>query len=435
MTLIEKARRGKITSEMRGVAKKEQVSLEFLRDNISKGRIVIPKNRYRKIKHICGIGKGLSTKINANIGTSPQKANIKNELKKVREALKAGADTIMDLSCGGNISQIRQAILKESAVPLGTVPIYEAIVEGIKKHKELRKIDKEIFFDVIERQAEDGVDFMTIHAGVTRKAISKLRRQGRVTGIVSRGGAFIVEWMMGQKKENPFYTEFDRLLEIARRYDITLSLGDGLRPGCISDATDEAQVQELITLGELAVRARKKGVQVIIEGPGHLPLDHIEANVKLEKKVCKEAPFYVLGPLVTDIAPGYDHITSAIGGAIAASAGADFLCYVTPAEHLKIPSLDDVKEGIIACQIAAHAADIGKGVKNADKHDYAMSKARAELDWEQMFDLALDQEKPRRYRAESKPALENSCSMCGDMCAIKNMNSIMDGEKVILSRE
>ncbi len=422
MTLIEKARRGKITSEMRRVAKKEQVSLEFLRDNISKGRIVIPKNRYRKIEHICGIGKGLSIKINANIGTSPQKASIKNELKKVREALKAGTDTIMDLSCGGNISRIRQAILKASVVPLGTVPIYEGIVEGIKKHKELGKIDKEIFFEVIERQAEDGVDFMTIHAGVTRKAISKLRRQGRVTGIVSRGGAFMVEWMMGQKKENPFYTEFDRLLEIAGRYDITLSLGDGLRPGSISDATDAAQVQELITLGELAIRARKKGVQVIIEGPGHLPLDHIEENVKLEKKVCKGAPFYVLGPLVTDIAPGHDHLVSAIGGTLAAFYGADFLCFVTPAEHLRLPDLSDIREGVIASRIAAHAADIAKGLKGALKLDREMSTCRYRRDWKGQMRLAIDSQKIKAMRSGEKNI--DICTMCGPYCSMKRMEKV-----------
>jgi len=422
MTLIESARRGKITSEMREVAKREQVSLKYLRDNISKGRIVIPKNRYRKIKHTCGIGKGLSTKVNANVGTSPQKANIKNELKKVREALKAGTDTIMDLSCGGDILRIRQAIIKETTVPFGNVPIYEIVVEGIKQYKELRKIDKEFFFEVIERQAEDGVDFMTIHAGVTRKAISKLRRQGRITGIVSRGGAFIVEWMMGQKKENPFYTEFDRLLKIAKKYDITLSLGDGLRPGCISDATDQAQIQELITLGELAIRARRKGVQVIIEGPGHLPLDHIEANVKLEKKVCKGAPFYVLGPLVTDIAPGYDHLVSAIGGSLASFYGADFLCFVTPSEHLRLPNLSDIREGVMASRIAAHAADIAKGVKGALRLDKEMSSYRYRRNWKGQIKLAIDPQKVKTMRSKEEDL--DICTMCGPYCSMKRMEGI-----------
>ena len=422
MTLIEKAKRKKITPEMRETAKKEQVSLEFLRDNISKGMIVIPKNRYRKIKNICGIGKGLSTKINANIGTSPQKASIKNELKKAMEAVKAGADTIMDLSCGGDISRIRKAILKESAVPLGTVPVYEGVVEGVKKYKEIRKIDKEFFFEVIEKQAEDGVDFMTIHAGITRKAISKLRRQGRVTGIVSRGGAFIVEWMMG-KKENPFYTEFDRLIEIAKKYDITLSLGDGLRPGCISDATDRAQIQELITLGELAIRARKKGVQVIIEGPGHLPLNHIEKNVKLEKKICHGAPFYVLGPLVTDIAPGYDHLVGAIGGTLAAFHGADFLCFVTPSEHLRLPDFFDIREGVIASRIAAHAADIAKGIKQALRLDKEMSTYRSQRNWKGQMRLAIDPQKVKAMRSGEKE--EDICTMCGEYCSMKRMQKIL----------
>jgi len=314
---------------------------------------------------------------------------------------------------------------------VGTVPMYD--VTGFL-NKELKDLTSNDFLNVAKVHAEDGVDFLTIHVGLNKKTAERINSNTRLTNLVSRGGTLLYSWMAMTGQENPYYERYDELLEICREYDVTLSLGDGCRPGSLADATDATQIEELITLGELTKRAWKKDVQVMIEGPGHVPINEIKANVVLQKKLCYGAPFYVLGPLVTDIAPGYDHITSAIGGAIAATAGADFLCYVTPAEHLKIPSLDDVKEGIIACQIAAHAADIGKGIKDADKHDYAMSKARSELDWNQMFDLALDQEKPKRYRAESKPALENSCTMCGDMCAIKNMNSIMDGEKVILSR-
>ncbi len=426
MTLIETAMKEKLTPLMREVAKREEVPLDFLRENISKGRIVIPQNRCRKIKHICGIGEGLTTKVNANVGTSPYRVSIRNELRKVREALKAGADTIMDLSCGGVPSLIRKAILKESTVPVGTVPIYEAVVEGIKKYKELRKIDKELFFEVVERQAQDGVDFMTIHAGVTMNAISKLRMQGRVTGIVSRGGAFLAEWMLGQKKENPFYTDFDRLLTIARDYEVTLSLGDGLRPGSISDGTDHAQIEELITLGELAAAARKKGVQVIIEGPGHLPIDQIEANVKLEKKICQGAPFYVLGPLVTDIAPGYDHIVSAIGGSLAAFYGADFLCFVTPSEHLRLPDPRDIREGVIATRIAAHAADIAKGIKKSLKLDRKMSGYRYQRDWKGQLSCVIDPQKVKAIRSREKRTLD-VCTMCGKYCSMKRMEEVLRG--------
>jgi phosphomethylpyrimidine synthase len=423
-TLIEKAKNRNYTSLMKEIAKKEQVSPEYIRENISKGSIVIPKNRRRKIKNTCGIGKGLTTKVNANVGTSPHRMNIKNELKKVKESLKAGADTIMDLSCGANPSIIRKVMLKESEVPLGTVPVYEAVVEGMKKYKELRKIDKELFFEVIERQARDGVDFMTIHAGVTLEALSKLRRQKRITGIVSRGGGFIAEWMIGQKKENPFYTGFDRLLEIAARFEVTLSLGDGLRPGAIGDATDQAQVQELITLGELAMAARKKGVQVIIEGPGHLPLDQIEANVKMQKKICRGAPFYVLGPLVTDIAPGYDHLVSAIGGSLAGFYGADFLCFVTPSEHLRLPNLQDIREGVIASRIAAHAADIAKGLKRALRLDREMSKHRYRRNWKGQAPFAIDPEKLRTMRSKEKNT--DLCTMCGPYCPMKRMEEVIE---------
>lgn len=422
MTLIEKARSGKITSAMKEVAKREDVSPEFIREGISSGRIVIPVNRYRKIGRICGIGKGLSTKVNANIGTSPQKSNIKNELKKLREAIKSGTDTIMDLSCGGDTSKIRRIVLKESSVPVGTVPVYEAVVEGIRRYRDIRRIDKEFFFDVLERQAMDGVDFMTVHAGLTMNALDKLRKQKRVTGIVSRGGTFITEWMMGQKKENPFYTGFERILDIARRYEVTLSLGDGLRPGSIVDATDHAQIQELITLGELASLARRRGVQVIIEGPGHLPLSHIEANVKLEKSICQGAPFYVLGPLVTDIAPGYDHIVSAIGGSLAAYYGADFLCFVTPSEHLRLPDYRDIREGVMASRIAAHAADIAKGMEKALKMDRKMSDQRRKRNWREQMRCAIDPQKAKRIRLREKDM--DLCTMCGAYCSMKRMEEM-----------
>lgn len=423
MTLIEKARRGKITPEMRRVAKQEEVSVNFIREKIAQGRMVIPQNRRRKIKKICGIGEGLSTKVNANLGTSPRRGNIKSEIEKVKVAIASGADTIMDLSCGGNLSRLQRAILKASIVPVGTVPIYEAVVEGIRRYKEITMIDQELFFEVIERQAEAGVDFMTIHAGLTMAGLKKLREQGRITGIVSRGGSFIAEWMVGREEENPFYTEFDRLLEIARRYDLVLSLGDGLRPGSIADATDQAQIQELITLGELSNRARKSGVQIMIEGPGHVPIDQIEANVKLEKELCRGAPFYVLGPLVTDIAPGYDHITAAIGGALAAFHGADFLCFVTPSEHLRLPDVQDIREGVVASRIAAHAADIARGLKKARRWDQAMSRQRQQRDWRGQMALAIDPLKVKALRSREKEDLD-LCTMCGSYCSMKRMDKV-----------
>jgi len=361
----------------------------------------------------------LSTKINANIGTSKSSSDIAHEIKKMRAAIDAGADVMMDLSTGPKVPQTRKAIIKKCPVPLGTVPIYETVINGIKKYGSVTKIKADDFIDALEIQAKDGVDFFTIHAGVTLKTIEALRKHPRVLDIVSRGGAFLAEWMIENHKENPFYTNFDKVIDIARQYDITLSLGDGLRPGAIADATDEAQITELMTLGKLRKIAMNSGVQVMIEGPGHIPIDQVEANVVLEKAICGGAPFYVLGPLVTDIAPGYDHITSAIGGAIAASKGADFLCYVTPAEHLRLPTIEDVKEGVIASKIAAHAADIAKGVKGAKERDIAMSKARGDRNWKKQFSLAIDRTKPELYRKASKPGLTDVCSMCGEYCSIK----------------
>lgn len=419
MTQIELAKAGKISPEMRRVAKDEGVSIDFIRKGLIKGTIVIPKNIGHTLKKPCAIGKGLRTKINANIGTSKDSSDISAEIKKMEVSIDSGADAIMDLSTGAHVTKIRKKILARSQVPVGTVPIYEIVINGLKDHGSIPEITVDEMFSVLEKQAHEGVDFFTIHAGVTLKALNILKKNPRILDIVSRGGAFLAEWMIVNNRENPFYENFERVINIAKRYDITLSLGDGLRPGSILDATDKPQLTELMTLGELQRRAIKKGVQVMIEGPGHVPIDQIEANVILEKLICNGAPFYVLGPLVTDIAPGYDHITSAIGGAIAGSAGADFLCYVTPAEHLRLPTLEDVREGVIASKIAAHAADIAKGVKGAIDRDASISRARAERDWKRQFALAIDPIKPVEYRRASKPGLEDVCTMCGEYCSIK----------------
>lgn len=419
MTQIDAAKKGMVSPEMRRVAKDEGVGPEFVRRGIAKGSIVIPKNVRRKLDKPCGIGLGLKTKVNANIGTSKDASSVSRELIKMKCAISLGADTVMDLSTGPMLKETRRAILSKSGVPVGTVPLYEIVINGLKKYGRVRDITTEDMFDVLESQARDGVDFFTIHAGVVMEAIETLRKHPRLLDIVSRGGAFLAQWMIENEKENPFYTNFERVIEIARKYDITLSLGDGLRPGAIADATDGPQMIELMTLGKLQKKAVKRGVQVMIEGPGHVPLNQIEANVILAKEFCNGAPFYVLGPLVTDIAPGYDHITSAIGGAIAAGKGADYLCYVTPAEHLRLPTLDDVREGVIAAKIAAHAGDIAKGVRGAMERDIAISKARRDRDWERQFELAIDKEKPVKYRKMSRPGLEDACTMCGEYCSIK----------------
>lgn len=380
------------------------------------------KGRLGGIKPL-GIGGGLRTKINANIGTSGDNADVANELKKLKVAIESGADTVMDLSTGGDIDFIRREIIKNSTVPIGTVPIYQVVCEGILENKRLEDITPDDIFNVIERQAEDGVDFITVHCGVTLDTVRKMNNEGRLLDMVSRGGALLARWMLYSKEENPLYSEFDRLIEIAVRFDIVLSLGDGLRPGCLSDATDRGQVQETILLGELADRARRSGAQVMIEGPGHMPINQIPANILLQKRLCHNAPFYVLGPLVTDIAPGYDHITSAIGGAIAAASGADFLCYVTPSEHLSLPTVDDVREGVIASRIAAHAGDIAKGIKGAIERDNQMAKMRKLLDWEGQIMTAIDPEKARRIRSENPPAENDVCTMCASFCAIKIQKS------------
>ena len=419
MTQIEIARTGRISPQMRRVAKDEAVSIDFIRKALISGTIVIPRNIKHRLAKPCGIGTGLKTKINANIGTSKDSSGIAYEIKKMRLAIDSGADAIMDLSTGPRVEETRLSILAKSTVPVGTVPIYEIVIEGLKKYKSIADIRVEDMFSVLEKQAREGVDFFTIHAGVTKNVIETLKKNPRILDIVSRGGAFLAEWILTNGKENPFYENFDRIIDLAKRYDITLSLGDGLRPGSILDATDKPQISELVTLGELQKRALKEGVQVMIEGPGHVPIDQIGANVALEKSLCNGAPFYVLGPLVTDIAPGYDHITSAIGGAIAASAGADFLCYVTPSEHLRLPTLEDVKDGVIASKIAAHAADIAKGIKGARDLDREMSKARAARNWKRQFELAIDPVKPREYRKSSNPGSEDVCTMCGEYCSIK----------------
>lgn len=418
MTQPESAKRGMSSPQMRDVAHQEGVDEDIVQQYVAEGKIVIPAN----INHVdlvpCGIGKGLRIKVNANIGTSSDYGTLDTELEKLRVAAEFGADAIMDLSTGGDISAIRRAIVSASALPVGTVPIYQAGLEAIERDGAIVSMTADGIFDVIEQQAEEGVDFITVHCGVTRAAVARLRHQPRVTDIVSRGGAFLVGWMLHNDRENPLYEHFDRLLDLARKFDVTLSLGDGMRPGSLADATDRAQVEELITLGELVDRARQADVQVMVEGPGHVPLNQVTANVQLEKSLCHEAPFYVLGPLVTDIGAGYDHITSAIGGAVAGASGADFLCYVTPAEHLSLPDIEDVKAGVIAARIAAHAADISKGLKGACEWDRKMSVARKNLDWESQVKLALDpqlaQEAHSKYATAGK-----ACSMCGDYCAME----------------
>jgi len=418
MTQMAEAKAGRITTEMTSVANDEQCDVHLLRKRIASGEIVIPKNQHHNIRPV-GIGKGLRIKVNANIGTSTDQIDIDLEVKKAQTAMQAGADAIMDLSTGGDLVAIRRSIMDQVSAVIGTVPIYQAVVETVIARGALVKMTPDDLFRILEQQAEEGVDFFTVHCGVTQNSVARLRQQGRLTDIVSRGGSFLTTWMIANDQENPLYAQFDRLLKIARAHDVTLSLGDGLRPGCLDDATDRAQIEELIILGELTQRAWEQDVQVMIEGPGHVPLDQIKTNIQLQKRLCSGAPFYVLGPIVTDVAPGYDHITSAIGGAIAAEAGADFLCYVTPGEHLKLPNVDDVRQGVIAARIAAHAADIVKGVPGAVEWDRAMSKARKDRDWDTQIKLAIDPEHARQIREQALPNSEDVCTMCGEYCAIK----------------
>jgi phosphomethylpyrimidine synthase len=417
MTQLELARKGTISPSIKHVAEKECVGTDFIIQGLGEGEIIIPANVNHTNLIPCGIGKGLRTKVNANIGTSSDFCELNTELRKLQTAIDFGTDTVMDLSTGGDISAIRRAMLSASTVPLGTVPIYQAAIEAIENRGAIVNMSVDDIFAVIEEHAKDGVDFMTVHCGVTQASVARLKKQGRMTDIVSRGGAFLIGWMLHNDKENPLYQYYDRLLDLALEYDFSLSLGDGLRPGCLADATDRAQVEELIILGELVEHSKKAGVQAMIEGPGHLPLDQIATNVQLEKSLCRGAPFYVLGPLVTDIGAGYDHITAAIGGAIAAAAGADFLCYVTPTEHLSLPKVEDVRDGVIACRIAAHAADIVKGVKGAKEWDEQMARARKALDWKTQAKLSLDPELSEQVHGRI-PANGETCSMCGKYCAM-----------------
>ncbi len=418
LTQKSEAIKGNITEEMKDVAKNENIEVDKLARLIADGKVVIPKNVNSDVK-ACGIGEGLTTKINANIGSSSKIDDLDLEINKAKLAVEYGADAIMDLSTGSDLKLFRQKIMESIDVIIGTVPIYEAGVVTLAKNREIVDMDPDDIFKAIENQAKEGVDFMTLHCGITKDLVSKLEKQKRMMGIVSRGGTFMASWIKHNECENPLYENYDYLLELSYEYDITLSLGDGLRPGCLADASDIPQIQELVNLGGLVKRAQDADVQVMVEGPGHMPMNQIKANMEIQKTICHGAPFYVLGPLVTDLAPGYDHITSAIGGAIAASSGANFLCYVTPAEHLSLPSLEDVKEGVIASKIAAEAADVAKGIPQSWIRERQMAKARKEFDWEKQFDLAFDKSKPRQYRDKCELDDDEMCAMCGEYCAVK----------------
>jgi phosphomethylpyrimidine synthase len=428
VTQITSARRGSLTKEVKQVAEVEGLSPELVRSRVAEGSIVIVKNTARRedVRPL-GIGEGLHVKVNANVGTSTEICDLDMEIRKAKVALEAGADTIMDLSTGGKIDEVRQRLLKVAPIAFGTVPIYQAAIKAKERDGAIIHMTEDDMFGAIEKHLKDGVDFITVHCGVTKESVERLIRQNRLLGIVSRGGTFLTAWIKYHDKENPLYENFDYLLEIAKKYDATLSLGDGLRPGCIYDSTDRPQIQELIIIGELVERARKAGVQTMVEGPGHVPLDQVEMNVRLEKSICRNAPFYVLGPIVTDVAPGYDHIVGAIGGAVAAMAGVDYLCYVTPSEHIGLPSVEDVREGVIVTKIAAHAGDLVRRREDA-KWDYEMSKARAELRWDQQQKLALDPKKFQRMRQERHPEITEFCTMCGEYCAIKLLKEYVRAE-------
>ena len=426
-TQMQAAREGRITDQMKQVALEEKIPVETIRERVANGTIAICANiNHRSLTAPRGVGEGLRTKVNANIGTSSTFPDPAPELDKLNEAIKCGADSVMDLSTGSNIDQSRRTIIEHSTVMVGTVPIYQATVEAIRSHGAIVKMTEDDLLNAIEKQAIDGADFMTLHCGVTRSAIERMRTQHREMDIVSRGGSFMAAWILHNDRENPLLERYDDLLDICEKYDVTISLGDGMRPGCIADATDRAQLTELITLGELVERAWARGVQVMVEGPGHVPFDQIAANMKLEKRLCRNAPFYVLGPLVTDVAPGYDHITAAIGGTMAAISGADFLCYVTPAEHLALPTIEDVHDGVIVSRIAAHAADIVKGVAGAREWDLEMARARKVLDWERQMELAIDPALARSKRSARNRSDEDACSMCGEYCAVKMIARYFD---------
>jgi phosphomethylpyrimidine synthase len=423
MTQIEAARNNQITDAMHQVAQQEGLTAETVREKVAAGVVVIPKNRNRNCQ-ACGIGKGLKTKVNANIGTSPSHCDLKEELTKLDTAVAAGADAMMDLSTGGNLDTILQTILKHSPVIVGTVPVYKVVSKLMAQNKAAVEMTSDDLMEEIEIQAKAGVDFITVHCGITQQSLSVLKNCDRIMGMVSRGGTFMAEWIIANKKENPLYAQYDRLLEICRQYDVTLSLGDGLRPGAIHDAEDRAQISEMLILGELARRARNAGVQVMIEGPGHVPLGYIAKDVQLQKRLCDNAPYYVLGPLPTDIAPGYDHLVGAVGGAIAAASGADFLCYLTPAEHLHLPTIQDVHDGVMATRIAAHIGDLEKGLPGASDWDRTMSLARRKFDWDTMYSQAIDPQLARKRRMQTEDHHRDVCTMCGDLCAIKTFDRI-----------
>lgn len=426
-TQMDAARQGIVTAQIATVAADEGIAEQTLLDLVAKGQVVIPANKNHKCLKAYGVGSALKTKINVNLGTSRDCMDMQTEMEKVMAAVNMGAESIMDLSSYGDTRVFRRKLTAECPAVIGTVPIYDAVVYY---NKPLKDITSREWLDVFRMHAEDGVDFMTIHCGMNQATAARFKQCGRIMNIVSRGGSLMFSWMALTGHENPFYEYFDEILDICREYDVTLSLGDACRPGCIEDAGDVSQIEELVALGELTQRAWKKDVQVMIEGPGHMPLNQIRANMEIQQTICKGAPFYVLGPLVTDVAPGYDHITSAIGGAIAATYGASFLCYVTPAEHLRLPTVEDVREGIVACKIAAHAADVAKGLPGAVQWDHEMALARRDLNWEKQFSLAIDPKKARDYRASSKPECEDTCTMCGKMCAVRNMNKVLNGENV-----
>lgn len=423
MTQLEFARQERITDAMQAVAASEKIEPTALVAAIASGTVVIPANRNHKNLRPVGIGKGLKTKINANIGTSGDFFSLDDEKRKLQAVMECGCDAVMDLSTGGDVTAIRRALLAQAPIPFGNVPVYEMMVDAPLRGEPFVSLAPERMFEYIRRQAGDGVDFMTIHAGLTLAAIDKLRQKPRLAGVVSRGGSMLIAWMLHNKRENPFFERFDELLEIAREFDVTLSLGDGLRPGALADGSDWAQMEELLTLGGLVQRSRQAGVQVMVEGPGHLPIQQVEMNVLLQKEVCAGAPFYVLGPVVTDVAPGYDHVTAAIGSAIAGAAGADFLCYVTPAEHLGLPDVQDVRDGIMASRIAAHVADIAKGLPGAREWDRSMAAARRRLDWKEQEKLCLDPEKFRQVR-ERRTSHTDACSMCGEFCVYKVLENL-----------
>ncbi len=428
-TAVELAQGGTVADVVRRAAELEKVPVDILLEGIGNGTVVVPANRTHDLKAPVAIGAGLKVKVNANIGSSMDMESADIELEKLRTAVAFGADTVMDLSTGPSWREILERIMKQSPVPVGTVPLYQVFGTALAAGREAADVDEEEIFTAVEDHCRAGVDFLTLHCGVTRRAVSLLREQGRLLGIVSRGGSLLAEWCEKRQEENPLYSGFDRLIEILHEYDVTFSLGDGLRPGCLSDASDRAQIEELITLGELQQRSFSAGVQVMIEGPGHVPMNKIAENIRMQKSICNNAPFYVLGPIVTDIAPGYDHITSAIGGAMAAMYGADFLCYVTPAEHLRLPEVDDVRVGVVSAKIAAHAADIARGYPDARSRDDDMARARHDFDWERQFDISLDPATARRERGQALPSDSDVCSMCGHLCALKTSRRAIEDDQ------